>query len=241
MITYNELVTQPQRFLALTGLAPCEFGDLLPAFAKAHSKIYPRTRTLDGQPRQRWVPAGRHGTLGSMENKLLFSLVYLKTYPLQVVLGELFGISTSRANYWLQHLLPVLKQALDYLGVMPERRGKHLAAMTFPAPEQMVIIIDGTERRRQRPRNAEKQALHYSGKKKAHTDKNVLVVNASSDRVLFLSNTYAGKTNDKRIADQEHIVYPREVILYKDAGFQGYEPAVKQTCQAKKKAEGKSA
>ncbi len=176
-----------------------------------------------------------------MEEKLLFVLVYLKTYPLQVVLGELFDISTARANYWLQRLLPVLKRALDYLGVMPEREGIHLCAMQFPSSEPMVIIIDGTERRRQRPKNPEKQALHYSGKKKAPTDKNVLLVNASSERVVFLSSTYAGNMHDKRIADQERIVYPREVILYKDTGFQGYEPAVKKTCQAKKKAEGKRA
>jgi hypothetical protein len=34
------------------------------------------------------------------------------------------------------------------------------------------LLIDGTERRRQRPKNAKKQEEYYSGKKKAHTDKN---------------------------------------------------------------------
>ena len=42
---------------------------------------------------------GRHGALSSSEDKLLFVLVYLKTHPLQVVLGKLFGIRTSQANY----------------------------------------------------------------------------------------------------------------------------------------------
>ena len=32
------------------------------------------------------------------------------------------------------------------------------------------------------------------------------------------------------------VVYPPGTVLYKDSGFQGYEPAVAQTCQAKKKA-----
>ena len=41
---------------------------------------------------------------------------------------------------------------------------------------------------------------------------------------------------DKKIADEEGISYPSEATLYKDTGFQGYEPAVKKTCQAKKKA-----
>jgi len=101
-----------------------------------------------------------------------------------------------------------------------------------------VVIIDGTERRRQRPKNAEKQALHYSGKKKTHTDKNVLVASASDEQVLFLSGTYPGKTHDERIADEEHLTYPPDSTLYKDVGFQGYEPPVKKTSQAKKKAAG---
>src|SRR5207253_8891336 len=99
-------------------------------------------------------------------------------------------------------------------------------------------IIDGTERRRQRPKNAEKQARHYSGKKKTHTDKNVVLTNAANEEVLFLSGTYPGATNDKRIADEAHLQYPPGTTLYKDAGFQGYEPPVRETCQAKKKATG---
>ena len=41
--------------------------------------------------------------------------------------------------------------------------------------------------------------------------------------------------HDKKIADQAEIGYPPGTLLYKDTGFQGYEPAVKRNCQAKKK------
>ena len=181
---------------------------------------------------------GRPSNLVSGADKLLFVLVYLKTYPLQVVLGQLFGISTSQANYWLHHLLPVLRSALDDRGVLPERDGSRLPRSPARAKGSRVVIIDGTERRRQRPKNVEKQALHYSGKKKTHTDKNVLVASASDEQVLFLSETYPGKTHDKRIADEEHLTYPPGTTLYKDTGFQGYEPPVEKTCQAKKKAAG---
>jgi hypothetical protein len=241
MITYNRLKNQRRRFLALTGLTLVEFEALLAPFQKESARAFPSTRTITGQPRKRLVQAGRPGSLAGIEDKLLFVLVYLKTYPLQVVLGELFGMGASQANHWLQRLLPVLRAALDDLGVLPEREGHRLATMRCPFAELRTLIIDGTERRRQRPKNPEKQALFYSGKKKAHTTKNVIVANATSDRVLFLSATYAGKTHDKKIADQEQIVYPGEAILYKDAGFQGYEPPVRKTCQAKKKAKGKRA
>jgi len=95
---------------------------------------------------------------------------------------------------------------------------------------------DATERRRQRPKNPDKQALFYSGRKKQHCDKNVVIVNTREKRIDYLSRTYPGKTHEKKIADEEGISYPPGATLYKDTEFQGYEPAVKKTCQAKKKA-----
>jgi hypothetical protein len=239
MMTYNTLSTRSQPFLEMTGLTLVEFRDLLPAFETAYEHAYPSDRTVAGQFRQRWPGAGRHGVLSRIEDKLLFVLVYLKTYPLQVVLGELFGISKAQANYWLHHLLPVLRSALDDLGVAPERDGTRLTQGPRRSGGTGTVIIDGTERRRQRPKNAEKQALHYSGKKKTHTDKNVLIASASDDQILFLSGTYPGKTHDKRIADEAHLTYPPGTTLYKDTGFQGYETLVQKTCQAKKKATGR--
>ncbi len=97
------------------------------------------------------------------------------------------------------------------------------------------LIIDGTERRRQRPKNPEKQEAHYSGRKKTHSDKNMVVVEVGSKRVGLLSGTYVGKAADKGIADHEGITYSPGTVLYKDSGFQGYEPAVEETRQAKKK------
>jgi hypothetical protein len=236
MLVYSQLQRDPRSLLALTGLTRAEFRQLLPAFTKAYERTHPRDRTAAGQPRRRAVGGGRHSKLGSPEQRLLFILVYLKTYPLHVVMAELFGLSVTRVNFWIHHLLPVLRDALDQLDVLPQREPVALAREPLTVGKERRLLIDGTDRRRQRPKNAGKQALHYSGKKKAHTDKNVLVANASSGRVLFLSPTRAGAVNDKRVADEEGLTYPPGTTLYKDAGFQGYEPAVRRTCQAKKKA-----
>ena len=169
--------------------------------------------------------------------KLLFLLVYRKTYPLQVVMAELFGLSQPQVNAWLGRLLPVLRDALDDLGALPQRDARAFAG----AGSGPRLIIDGTERRRQRPKSPEKQAAHYSGRKKVHCDKNVVVVEAGNRRVGFLSGTYVGRAADKGIADHEGIAYPPGTVLYKDGGFQGYEPAGAKTRQAKKKAGGRGA
>lgn len=85
------------------------------------------------------------------------------------------------------------------------------------------------------------QKEHYSGKKKAHTDKNILLVNESTGKVLYkvlyLGATVAGSTHDKKAADAAGIVYPVGTVLDKDTGFPGYEPQGVLTRQPKKSPE----
>jgi Helix-turn-helix of DDE superfamily endonuclease/DDE superfamily endonuclease len=234
MLTYDELKESPRKFVSFTSLTRGEFDLLLPAFERAYLRKYPATKTKTGSMRKRKTGAGRKGSLVSIEQKLLFALVYQKSYPLQSVMGELFGMGQSQANEWIHNLLPILKQALDDLGYAPERDPKKFKKKEQDRTDALDSIIDGTERRRQRPKQAEKQALHYSGKKKIHSDKNVVIATAKKKRVSFLSQTYPGKTHDKNVADTEHISYPEHIRLHKDTGFQGYEPKVRKLLQPKK-------
>jgi len=234
VLTYDKLRLSKRQFLSLTGLTVKEFQWLLPAFQAVYERQQPPNRTQGGSARQRRVGGGRKSVLDSIEQKLLFVLVYQKVYPLQSLIASLFGLSQSRANRWIHELLPLLRDALTDLQMMPERDPKRFARSERPRAGSATLIIDGTERRRQRPKNKEKQQLHYSGRKKAHTDKNVVIADPKTTRIGYLSQTYSGKTQDKKIADTEPIVYPPEVTLYKDTGFQGYEPRVRQTQQPKK-------
>ena len=142
MLTYEELETNPRKFLTFTSLTPAEFADLLPAFERAYLKVYPASKTKAGKRRKRNAGAGRKSSLASIEQKLLFALVYQKSYPLQSVQGELFGMGQSRANEWIHRLLPILKQALDDLGVMPERDPKKFKTQEKNKSDAANSIID---------------------------------------------------------------------------------------------------
>jgi hypothetical protein len=65
------------------------------------------------------------------------------------------------------------------------------------------------------------QTACYSGKKKDHTVKNVLLVNALLT-ILFLSDTYGGRTHDKPIADAMPYPLPAGSRLLQDLGFQAF-------------------
>jgi hypothetical protein len=240
MQTYEELKKNARKFVSLTSLTPEEFEDVLPAFEKVYQQVFPDAKTKTGQKRERKSGGGRNSTLASIEQKLLFALVYQKSYPVQSIMGELFGMGQSQANEWIHTLLPILKQALDELGYEPERDPKKFKKREQGQKDAADAIIDGTERRRQRPKKAQKQTLHYSGKKKIHSDKNIVIATVKKKRVSFLSQTYPGKTHDKKVAETENITYPDHMTLLKDTGFQGYEPKVYKTVQPKKSRARKS-
>ena len=86
-------------------------------------------------------------------------------------------------------------------------------------------------------RKTEKFSAHYSGKKKQHTLKNNLMVNADS-KVVFLTASYEGRIHD-RIADMAGYSPPPGSVLYQDTGFQGFTcPGVK-IMQPTKKPKGR--
>lgn len=168
MITYARLKNNPRQWLSMTSLKLDEFSALVPVFAQEYEASCSITHTQEGQPRQRKVGGGSKARLTTIEDKLLFILIYHKTYPLQTTHGLLFGLSQAQTNVWIQRLLPVLERTLTRLNYMPERDAQAFqrSALRVEAPAD--LIIDGTERRRQRPQNADQQRESYSGKKSAH-------------------------------------------------------------------------
>src|SRR5258708_398924 len=174
MLTYETLKTKPRELLAATGLKADEFEGLLKPFAEGYTQTQPSDQTLAGQVRQRGEGAGRKRKLAKTEDQLLFILVYQKTYPLQTMLGLEFGLSQGTANKWIHRLLPVVQQALRQLGHTQERDGTKVVANELAQVGGPDLVIDGTERRRQRPVEAEAQRAQYSGKKNAHRQKSGL-------------------------------------------------------------------
>ena len=165
MFSYHKVKEHPKLLLAMTGLSYTEFHQLLPYFQYAWEQ-YVTQHYVERDNRQRQYGAGRaEATLVSIEDKLLFILYDVKVYPLQEILAFEFDMVQSTANEWLQILSDVLKKALDHGGYVPERDPKQLETVLMSETESM-YGIDGTERRRQRPCNPEKQKHYDSGKKK---------------------------------------------------------------------------
>jgi hypothetical protein len=127
--------------LDLTSLTVEEFRELVPP-SEAAFQAHMAAWRLDGRPRT----ARRYTTyttcpLPTPEDRLLFILIYLKTYPLQVVQGRLFGMGQSKAHQWTHVLLVVLRVTLRALGDAPTRSVQELAQRLGVAEAKAAALV----------------------------------------------------------------------------------------------------
>ena len=140
-------------------------------------------------------------------------------------------------NQCLYRLTPLLNGALGYEKQLPARKTPEVATI-LAACEGLEFIIDGTERPIQRPKERQRQKDYYSGKKKHHTIKNIVITDKRTKKVKALGGTQVGKQHDKAATDEEQYPFPQGSKVWKDTGFQGYEPEGTTTYQPKKKPKG---
>jgi DDE superfamily endonuclease/Helix-turn-helix of DDE superfamily endonuclease len=218
MLNIERILKQDRLVRAMTGLNLKAFKALESSFAE----VYQESINKPEKERKRQQGGGRKATLKMTSDKLLYILMYLKCYPTFDLMGVLFNFDRSCAHDWVHRLLPILETTLGKKQVLPERKINSIAEFLEKFPEVKEVIIDGTERPVQRPKDSEKQTASYSGKKKRHTRKHT-TGSTRKKRVILLSKARGGKVHDKKQLDEEAWIenIPDAVAIEGDLGFQG--------------------
>jgi len=216
MLNIERALTQDRLLRALTGLNRKAFDALLSTFSEVYEQSLPQHR------RQRAPGAGRKARLLQAQDKLFYILFYFKCYPTFDLAALLFDFDRAQAHYWMHRLQPILETALGEKLALPERQLNSIDDFRVRFPGVKRVMIDGTERPIQRPKDPEEQKLNYSGKKRRHTRKHLAAVDGDK-RVLVLSRAREGKLHDKKFHDEEDIIggIPDEIPIELDLGFQG--------------------
>jgi hypothetical protein len=212
---FAKLARHPSIMRALTGLTCEKLQELAPVFGKALLEV-----RASRKGRQRAPGAGSKGVLDTNEKKLFYVLFYLKVYPTQRVQGFLFNKPFGKVAEEIRVLRQALEKALGWKLVLPKRRINSMEAFFSAFPEVKEVMVDGLERSIQRPKKQKSQVNNYSGKKKRHTRKNVVMTD-SKRRILALSPTKAGRRHDQRLLDKAGWVrnIPPEVLMLADTAF----------------------
>jgi DDE superfamily endonuclease/Helix-turn-helix of DDE superfamily endonuclease len=172
----------------------------VPSIAAAVTAEQDRRR---GRQRQRSAGGGHPFSL-SLREQLLLVVVWLRVYPTSPVLGFLFGVSHPTVLRTIARVLPILEQAgrdtmrLPGHGERGRRSQRALPDLLAAIPE-LTVIVDTFEQRVQRPRDQEAADRHYSGKKKQHTLKSQVAIDADSGKVVDVPASVCGPTSDLRV------------------------------------------
>jgi len=193
----------------------------------------------ESKKRKRAPCGGCNGKIKQPKIKLFYILFYVKTYPTFDVAAFMFASSKSRTQHWAHKILPLLEKTLGRKVVLPKRRISTPEEFLRAFPGIKEVMIDGVERPMQRPKKSKPQKKNYSGKKKRHTRKNVVITDKKK-RILVLTPSKNGKVHDKKLSDKALIVVhlPKEVSLLADTGFVGIQKQHENTLIPKKKPRG---
>jgi len=229
----DKVLANPRLTRAVLGVTKQEFESLLVTFEQV------LLEHLENKKRKRAVGGGRIGRIKPARNKLFFILWYLKVYPTFDVAAYVFSSSKTKTQVWAHDILPLLEKTLGRKVVLPKRRistpEEFFAA--FPAAKE--VMLDGVERPTIRSKKNKTQRKHYSGKKKRHVRKNVIVANEKK-RILILSPSKHGRVHDKKLSDKNMLArgIPDAVAILADTGFQGLQHLHPNTLIPKKKPRG---
>ncbi len=221
MINYSYLSRHTDLFPAAVGVSCSQFESILPKFSKSlrkaeHEKAWCRQRVRN-------VGGGRKSHLKSDFEKLVFILLYYKTYPTFRLAQIIFEFDKRNVQLWIRSLESVLFESIGYQLELPTVRARTTHGLFEVCPALKEFITDATEREVQRPKDSDLQKFYYSGKKKKHTVKNQLMVHPRSKRILAISDTYEGKRHDKRIFEEDPLFLkiPPNSTGMGDSAYQG--------------------
>src|ERR687895_902342 len=127
--------------------------------------------------RRRAVGAGRPTALVPRDQVLL-TVVWLRRYPTDVVLGYLFGVDEATVRRTRTRVLPVLEALGRATMGLPDPgkfRRPTLDALLAETPA-LAVLVDTFEQPVQRPKDRAEADTYYSGKKKRHTLKSQVAV-----------------------------------------------------------------
>ena len=223
MISLEKVWKNERLMHALTGMGAKEFMELMPEFEHQLALFRKKAYLLNPSP-QRKPGGGKKGFLKTPAEKLFFILLYYKCYPTYDVASFLYDCDRSAACRRQQKLSTVLQATLKRKLVLPKRQMRSVEDFLKAFPEAREVFIDGTERPIQRPQDTDRQKANYSGKKKRHTRKNI-IISTKKKRIGFLSKTVEGKESDITIlrATAPPRVIPKHIKTHVDLGFKGLE------------------
>jgi hypothetical protein len=218
MLNYDVLSRKPLIFKSFTGLKVPEFDALYTKTQDSHASY--EEKQLHREDRKRRIGAGHPFKL-PLRDRLVTLLMYHRLYVTSTLLGFLFNLGQTNVLKNIRILEPLVTQ------VLPLPKKLHQKVRRLGTLDEVEVLfpgfkafLDATEQEVPRPKDKAKRRTHYSGKKKRHTVKTQITVNADG-LILHKTPHTRGSKHDYALFKWRHPRLPDGVCLGLDLGYDG--------------------
>lgn len=195
----------------ITGLARPAAEQLLEDFIVEVKKDRPEKRGPEGRPR----------ALSDKECFVLF-MMHIRHYDTIEKLALIFDIGNATVDRTIKEAEEAIRRILQNKGHIPLNAQTSSEEFTEKLKTLKKIYVDGTEQPIRRPKDSVRQRICYSGKKKRHTKK-IVIITDESKKIVASTAFYPGSCHDFAVFKEEEIEkkLPAKTPVYVDTGFQG--------------------
>lgn len=200
---------------SLTGLSKGKILGMVPFFSEAYYEL----KRQDGKCKNPGRPGAPLKYI--MRFRLIYALVFLKGNLTKDVIAASFRVPRSSMAALINEGIRVINFACEKMGVAPARDIE--SAIEALKKLGRRVKIDGTERPICRPKKY--QEAYYSGKKKLHTVKNIVVISGTKNkRIDVFGETVCGSAHDFEMFKHMKLSnFLDGKTIDVDLGFQGIE------------------
>jgi hypothetical protein len=218
MLNYDVLSKKPLIFKSFTGLEIPEFDTFYTKTQESYAEF--EQKRLHREDRKRRIGAGHPFKL-PLRDRVVMLLIYYRLYVTSTLLAFLFDLGQTNVLKDIRMLEPLVTEALPLPRKLHQKAGRlgtldEVEAL-FPG---FKAFLDATEQEIPRPKDKAKRRTHYSGKRKRHTVKTQITVNADG-LIVHKTPHSRGSRHDYALFKWRHPRLPGEVRLGVDLGYDG--------------------
>ncbi|MBE9003302.1 transposase family protein [Nostoc sp. LEGE 12447] len=219
-MVFDYIEKYPHRTKQILGISYEQLQSLLNCAIKRHQEI--KTKQESQKIRINAAGGGRKEKL-LIQEQVCLCLFYLRQMPTFQVLGMLFGVSKTEANDTFHEWIPILRDILP--SSLLEQVSNNESDLLF-VQELLTtfrLLVDSLEQPIYRNSDQKEQQKYFSGKKRQHTLKSLVIGIPEGKDIVEVEIGVPGPTADIKLFRKSQNKFDKSQPFSGDKGFQGGE------------------
>ncbi|ALF54862.1 endonuclease DDE [Nostoc piscinale CENA21] len=219
-MVFDYIQKYPRRTKQILGISYEQLQKLFNCAIKRQQEI--KTKLQSQKIRINAAGGGRKELL-SIQEQVCLCLFYLRQMPTFQVLGMLFGVSKTEANDTFHYWIPILRDVLPASLLEQVSNNESELLLVQEVLTNFRLLVDSLEQQIYRDSDQKEQQKYFSGKKRQHTLKSLMIGIPEGKDIVELEVGVPGPTADINLFRKSQKKFDKSQPFSGDKAFQGGE------------------